>query len=69
MGPHNGALKIKLTAPPVDGKANECLIEFLSDTLNVPKRAVHILKGDTGRNKVVEVDGLDEVAARILLNL
>lgn len=69
VGPHNGAIKIKITAPPVDGKANECLVEFLSDVLNVPKRDIHILKGDTGRNKVVEVSGLDEVAARILLNI
>ncbi|MNJ92795.1 hypothetical protein D3C87_104690 [compost metagenome] len=69
IGPHNGALKIKITAPPIDGKANECLIEFLSDCLNIPKRDITLLKGDTGRNKTVEIQGLDEVAVRMLLKI
>ncbi|MGZ3742246.1 MAG: DUF167 domain-containing protein [Pseudobdellovibrionaceae bacterium] len=58
IGPHNGALKIKITAPPVDGKANAALVEFLSDVLDIPKHQIEILKGETGRNKSVEVLGL-----------
>ncbi|HEY8271064.1 MAG TPA: DUF167 domain-containing protein [Pseudobdellovibrionaceae bacterium] len=60
IGPHNGALKIKITAPPVDGKANVALIEFLSDVLDIPKRQIEILKGETGRNKSVEIFGLSQ---------
>lgn len=60
IGPHNGALKIKITAPPVDGKANAALIEFLSDVLEVPKRNIEILKGETGRNKSVEILEISE---------
>jgi len=60
IGPHNGALKIKITAPPVDGKANAALIEFLSDVLDVPKRNIEILKGETGRNKSVEILEISE---------
>lgn len=70
IGPHNGALKIKITAPPVDGKANAALIEFLSDVLDVPKRQIEILKGETGRNKSVEISGLslEEVQKRLGLS-
>ncbi len=58
IGPHNGALKIKIAAPPVDGKANAELVNYLSELLDIPKRQVDILKGDTGRNKTVEITGL-----------
>ena len=51
IGPHNGALKIKITAPPVDGKANTALIEFLSDVLDIPKRRIEILKGEIQQRK------------------
>lgn len=60
IGAHNGALKIKITAPPVDGKANAELVEFLSEILEIPKRQIEILKGETGRNKSVEIFGLSE---------
>ncbi|MBS1969910.1 MAG: YggU family protein [Bdellovibrionales bacterium] len=67
IGPHNGALKVKITAPPVDGKANAELVEFLSEILEIPKRQIEILKGETGRNKTVEITGLtaEEVAAKL----
>lgn len=58
VGPHNGALKIKISAPPVDGEANAELVRFLSKTLGVPKKQIEILKGETGRNKAVEISGL-----------
>lgn len=69
IGPHNGALKIKITAPPVDGKANVALVDFLSDVLDLPKRQIEILKGETGRNKSVEILGLSEEDLRQRLNL
>ena len=53
-----GALKVRLTAPPVDGAANEALIALLADELGVAKRAVRIVGGETGRNKIVEVEGV-----------
>lgn len=67
IGPHNGALKVKITAPPVDGKANAELVEFLSETLGIPKRQIEILKGETGRNKSVEITGLtaEEVSTKL----
>ena len=46
-GVQQGALKVRLQAPPVDGAANEALVEFLSDTLDVPRRMIRIVAGDT----------------------
>jgi uncharacterized protein (TIGR00251 family) len=61
------ALKVKVHAPPVEGKANEALCEFLAETLGVPRRAVTVLRGDTSRQKVVRIDGLTltDVKARV----
>ncbi len=50
-GLYGNALKIKLTAPPIDGKANQLLIKFLSKTLKLPKSSITILTGETGRSK------------------
>ncbi|MBU4054222.1 MAG: YggU family protein [Proteobacteria bacterium] len=50
-GIHGQALKVKLTAPPVDGAANKMCIEFLSKALQVPKTSIDMLSGQTGRNK------------------
>ena len=52
------ALKIALTAPPVDGKANTACIEFFAKLLNVPRSSVTIAAGQTSRNKVIRVAGL-----------
>ena len=52
------ALKLALTAPPVEGKANDACIEFLSRLLNVPRSSVTIVAGQTSRNKIVRVSGL-----------
>ncbi|EKD67381.1 MAG: hypothetical protein ACD_48C00442G0003 [uncultured bacterium] len=52
----DGTLKIKLTAPPVDGEANKKLIELLSKEFGVAKSKVKIVKGETSRMKVVEID-------------
>ena len=62
------ALKIRLQAPPVEGKANKALIEFLADELNVPKKQVEIRGGETGRNKQILIRGITgaEATARLL---
>jgi uncharacterized protein (TIGR00251 family) len=57
-GEHAGALKVRLSAPPADGAANEALVALLAASLGVPKRAVRIVAGATSRTKTVEVDGV-----------
>ena len=52
------ALKVALTAPPVDGKANDACIEFFAKLLNVPRSSVTIAAGQTSRNKVIRLAGL-----------
>lgn len=51
------ALKVKLTAPPVEGEANEQLIEVLSDYFKIKKSAIKIIRGQASKNKTVEIDG------------
>ncbi|MEN6325060.1 MAG: DUF167 domain-containing protein [Syntrophomonas sp.] len=58
IGEQEGALKIKLTAPPVDGEANQALVAFLSQVFGVAKRDVQIVKGESSRNKSVSINGL-----------
>lgn len=58
-GRHGDALKIRLAAPPVDGKANEALLRFIAETLHLPKSAVTLKSGQTSRHKVLEVIGAD----------
>lgn len=57
MGEMGEALKIGLTAPPVEGKANEACIAFLAELLAVPRSSVTIAAGETSRNKVIRVNG------------
>jgi uncharacterized protein (TIGR00251 family) len=66
-GRHGDALKIRLAAPPVDGKANAALLDFLSRWLHIPKSALCLKSGQTSRRKVVRVEGVDaeELARRI----
>ncbi len=58
-GLHGEALKIRLAAPPVDGKANECLIAFLAERLGVAKSHVALIAGETSRAKRVRVSDMD----------
>lgn len=58
VGVEGGALKIKLTAPPVEGAANAALIEFVAEWLGVRRSAVSIVSGDKARNKFVRVSGV-----------
>jgi uncharacterized protein (TIGR00251 family) len=57
LGLHDGALRIALTAPPVDGAANAALLVFVARSLGVPTRQVRLERGATGKTKVVAVDG------------
>lgn len=50
-----GELKVKLTAPPVDGKANEALIALLAEYFQVKPKAIRLLQGQSSRNKLIEV--------------
>ena len=55
VGMHGDALKIKITAPPEDGKANEAVIRFLAEVLDLPRARISIIRGQTSRKKVVEI--------------
>ena len=56
-GIHAGAVKISLTAPPVDGRANEALIEFVAELLRIPRAGIAILSGASSRMKVLRITG------------
>lgn len=60
VGEFNGALKVRLAAPPVDGEANEELIRFLAKLFGVSRSRVSILSGLASRNKVIRVEGMAE---------
>jgi uncharacterized protein YggU (UPF0235/DUF167 family) len=62
-----GTLKARLTAPPIDGAANEALVALLADRLHIPKRAIQIVRGATSRQKTVEINGIapDELRSRL----
>jgi uncharacterized protein len=66
-GELGGALKLSLTAPPVEGRANEACIEFLANLLKVPRSSVTIASGQSSRRKVIRVSGVsaDEVQKRL----
>jgi hypothetical protein len=53
QGIHGDTLKVRLQAPPVEGKANQALIRFLSETLDIPRSQISVSSGETGRNKAV----------------
>ena len=63
------AVKLAITAPPVDGKANQAVIEFLAELFRIPKSSVTIVSGETGRNKVVAVRGLSAEQVRKTLGV
>ncbi len=58
------ALKVSLTTPPVDGRANEACIEFFAKLLKVPRSSITIASGQTSRNKVIRVAGISAAALR-----
>lgn len=65
----DGVLQVKVAAPPVKGKANRELIAFLGKALGVPKSSILVVKGQTSRSKVIEIEGLsrDDIIARLSL--
>lgn len=67
-GAHGEALKVRLNAPPVDGKANEALIAFLAERLGVPKARVVLEAGQTSRSKRVRVVGVTAETVVATLN-
>jgi len=71
MGFTDGVLRVKVSAPPVKGKANKELTDYLSRLLGVDRGSVSIIKGHTTRNKVVAIDGLswEKVMKRLLPKL
>jgi uncharacterized protein (TIGR00251 family) len=64
----DGGLKIRLTAPPVDGAANEALVKFLSGVLSIPKSRVEIVSGHTSRDKIVRISGMNGAEVKRVLN-
>ncbi|MBP8868152.1 MAG: YggU family protein [Propionivibrio sp.] len=66
-GLHGDALKIRLAAPPVDGKANAALLSFVAERLGIAKSSVSLKSGQTSRRKVLEVDAAAaDIAQRLL---
>lgn len=65
----NGKLKIRLTAPPVDGAANEALVRFLAERLSIAKSRVEIISGHAGREKIIRISGMGREVTDILLNV
>ncbi|GAB4492919.1 MAG: DUF167 domain-containing protein [Anaerolineales bacterium] len=67
----DGTVKIRLTAPPVDGEANELLVAFLSDVLGIAKSNIDIVAGLSGRDKLISVTDMDkdEVHSRLVAYL
>ena len=65
---HGDALKIRLAAPPVDGKANAALIDFVANFLKIPKSRVDIKSGHSARRKVLEIDGSSAAQIHSLLS-
>jgi uncharacterized protein len=67
VGELGGAVKIALTAPPVDGRANQACIEFLVELLSLPRSAIEIVSGQSSRSKVIRVAGISVQQLRVLL--
>jgi uncharacterized protein len=68
-GLHGDALKIRVAAPPADGRANRELLGYLAERLGVARAQIELVKGESGRRKTVIVQGIDLEAARELLGL
>ncbi len=69
VGIMEDALKIRLTAPPVDGKANLACLKFLAETLGVSRQQVELVSGQTGRQKLIRIAGLSPAQIQQALGL
>lgn len=67
-GLHDGALKIALATPPVDGRANEALLALLADLLHLPKSRVHLIAGTASRSKIIRVEGKSSAEIEAILS-
>jgi uncharacterized protein (TIGR00251 family) len=67
VGIHGDALRVRLTAPPVEGAANDALVGFLAQSLGISRRDVTIVAGSSSRSKIVELTGITEDRVRRLL--
>jgi uncharacterized protein (TIGR00251 family) len=65
-GVHGGALRVAVAAPPVDGEANDELLRTLGRALSVPRSALEIVSGTSGRSKLIRVRGVSEAQVRAL---
>jgi uncharacterized protein (TIGR00251 family) len=70
VGKHGGAIKIKLRAPAVEGKANAALVRFLAEQMNLSRDTIVLQRGHKSRDKLIRIDGLsqEEVRRRLLEN-
>lgn len=59
VGRHGDAWKVRVSAPPENGRANDAVLNLLAERIGLPRRAVSIASGHSGRKKVVQVDGID----------
>lgn len=66
-GLHNDALKIRLTTPPIEGRANKAIVDFLAGKLHLPKSAISIKSGLQSRIKLILISGCSEEKARKIL--
>ena len=64
FGEYRGAIKIKLQAPAIEGKANAALRRFLAGKLSIPPRAIVLERGERSRDKTIRIDGLSEEEVR-----
>ena len=69
IGRLGAAVKIKVHAPPVEGRANDALCEYLADRLDLPRRAVTVLRGDLSRQKIIRIAGLTLAEVNLRLGL
>ncbi len=68
VGRHGDAIKVRVGAPPIGGRANEAIIDLIADTLGVKRAEVSLVSGDTSRTKRVQVNGITvELATSILV--
>ena len=67
VGERDGAVLIRLRAAPVDGQANASLQRFVADRLGVPRQRVRLVRGQSGRRKLMAVEGLSAAEVRLLL--
>lgn len=66
-GLHDGCIKVRLAAPPVDGAANKALVDFIAQRLGIAKSRVRLVSGESSRRKVIEIDGVSQEAVAAAL--